>query len=170
MMRSILQDIRYALRQLRRSPGFALTAVLTLALGLGASSAIFCLIDSLWLHPLRVPHPGEVVRIFSTTQQDSEGPFTYPEYQDFAGRSTALKSVVAIGGRGSLMPRADGTSVLLLVNVVSNNFFDALAVQARKFSVGSRSGNSSSRSRLNRSSAMPIPNCCASSALSCCSI
>jgi len=123
------QDIRYAVRQLRKAPGFAWAAVLTLALGIGASSAIFCLMDGLWLHPMRVPHAGELVRVFSTTQQDPEGAFTYSEYGAIAGRAAALKSAVAIGRRGSMMVRADGTAALLLTNVVSNNFFDALGVQ-----------------------------------------
>jgi predicted permease len=128
-MSTMLQDFRYTLRQLRRSSGFTLTAVFTLALGIGASSAIFCLIDGLWLHPMRVPNPGELVRIFSTTQQDPEGTFTYSEYRTLAQRTTALKSVVAVGRRGSMMPRTDGTAVLLLTNVVSANFFDALGVR-----------------------------------------
>ena len=51
-MSKLAGDIRYAFRQMRRAPGFAFTAVLTLALGIGASSAIFCLIDGLWLHPI----------------------------------------------------------------------------------------------------------------------
>jgi predicted permease len=129
-MNRLLQDFRFALRQLRRAPSFTLTAVLTLALGIGASSAIFCLMDSFWLHPLRVPHPGELVRVFATTPQDPEGMFTWLEYQSLAQRATGLKSVVAFGRRGSLMPRADGTSALLLVNVVSTNFFETLGVKA----------------------------------------
>jgi predicted permease len=129
-MTRLIQDLRYALRQLRRAPGFTSAAVLTLALGLGASSAIFCLMDGLWLHPLRVPHPGELVRIFATTQQNPEDQFTFSEYRAVAARTTALKSVIAIGGRGSLMPRADGTAALLLTNVVSSNFFESLGVKA----------------------------------------
>ena len=117
------------MRQLRRAPSFTLTAVLTLALGIGASSAIFCLMDAHWLHPMHVPHTGELVRLFTTTPQDPEGLFTYPEYQQVAQNATALKSVVALGGRGSLMPRGDGTSALLLTNVVSTNFFQALGVK-----------------------------------------
>jgi predicted permease len=129
-----MQDLRYALRQMRRALGFAITAVLTLALGIGASSAIFCLIDGLWLHPLRVPHPGELVRIFATTKQSpdtEEGVdtyFTYSDYQAIASRTTALKAVVALGRRGSMMVRPDGTATLLLTNVVSSNFFEALGV------------------------------------------
>jgi macrolide transport system ATP-binding/permease protein len=124
-----LQDIRLAIRQLRRAPGFTFAAVLTLALGIGASSSIFCLMDAHWLHPMRVPHPGEVVRVFATTPQNSDGMFTYTEYQAIAQRATALRSVVALGGRGSILPRPDGTSVLLLTNVVSTNFFQALGVK-----------------------------------------
>src|SRR5579862_5686711 len=125
----LVHDISYAVRQLRRAPSFTLTAVLTLALGIGASSAIFCLIDARWLHPMRVPHPGELVRVFATTPQDTSGLFTYPEYQALAGRTSGLKSVIALGRRGSLTPRADGTSALLLTNVVSSNFLDALGVK-----------------------------------------
>ncbi|MGB9408166.1 MAG: ADOP family duplicated permease [Terracidiphilus sp.] len=132
-MQAIIQDIHYALRQLRKSPGFTLTAVFTLALGLGASSAIFCLMDGLWLHPMRVPHPGQLTRVFATTEQDQTGTFSYSEYQTLAQRLTAFKGpgagVIAIGGRGSLMPRPDGTSTLLLTNVVSSNFFSVLGVR-----------------------------------------
>ena len=126
-MSALFQDIRYSLRHLRRAPGFTATAVLTLALGLGASSAIFCLLDGLGLHPMRVSNPDRLVRLFSTTQQDPEGTFTYSEFQTIAQRVTALESTVALGRRGSIIPRADGTAALLLTNVVSENFFDALA-------------------------------------------
>jgi predicted permease len=128
-MHNLVRDIRYAVRQMRRGPGFTLTAVLTLALGIGASSAIFCLLDSYSLHPMPVPHGRELVRLFTTTPQHSTGLFTYPEYQQIAQRAKALKSVVALGRRGSIMPRADGTTALLLTNVVSDNFFEALGVK-----------------------------------------
>jgi predicted permease len=128
-MNTLPQELRYALRQLRKSPGFTLTAVLTLSLGIGASSAIFCLMDAHWFHPMRVPHPGELVRVFSTTPQHSEETFTYSEYLSIAQRTRALKSVVALGRRGSIMLRKDGTSALLLTDVVSSNFFQALDVR-----------------------------------------
>jgi predicted permease len=132
-MRSILDDLRYAVRQLRKSPGFTAAAVLTLALGIGSSSAIFCLMDNLWLHPMRIPHPGRIVRVFGTTAQDQEAAFTFIEYQAMAQRATAFQGpsagLAAIGGRGSLMPRADGTSRLFLTNVVSSNFFNVLGVR-----------------------------------------
>lgn len=132
-MNRLLNDLRYAFRQLRRAPGFSSTAVLTLAIGLGASSAIFCLMDGLWLHPMAVPHNRQLVRVFSTTTQDQEGLFSYPEYQTIAERAAAFQGssagVVAVGGRGSLLARPDGTSTLLLTNIVSSNFFSVLGVQ-----------------------------------------
>ncbi len=126
---SLLRDVRYALRQLHKSLGFALTAVLTLAIGLGSASAIFCLMDTLWLHPMHVPDAGHLVRLFSTSPQDQEDSFSYFEYQTLAQRLPAFSGFAAIGGRGSLMPRQDGTSLALDVNVVSSNFFDVLGVR-----------------------------------------
>ncbi len=132
-LEQILRDVRFAFRQMLKSPGFALTAILTLALGIGSSSAIFCLMDGIWLHPMRVPHPGRIVRVFSTTTQEQEGYFSYFEYQTLAQRLPAFRGasagLAAIGGRGSLMPRPDGTSQMLLTNVVSTNFFDLLGVR-----------------------------------------
>jgi predicted permease len=125
-------DLRYALRQLRRAPGFALTVTLTLALGIGASSAIFCIMDALWLTPMHVQKIGRIVRVFATTPQNPEGMFSYPEYRSMARRITAFHGndagLVAVGGRGSLMARPDGTSTLLTTNVVSSNFFNVMGV------------------------------------------
>ena len=69
------------------------------------------------------------MRIFSTTPQDQEGAFSYFEYQTLAQRMPAFSGLAAVGGRGSLMPRPDGTSQMLLTNVVSSNFFDVLGVR-----------------------------------------
>ena len=132
-MNAFISDLRYAIRQLRKSPGFSLAAVLTLALGIGASATIFCYIDAYWLHPLSVPRPDNIVRLFATTQSQQEGQFSFPDFEALTQRVTALQGpsagLVAIGGRGSMMPRSDGTAVMLLTNVVSSNFFDVMGVQ-----------------------------------------
>jgi predicted permease len=130
---NLLRDVRHSIRLLGKSAGFTTAVVVTLALGIGSSSAIFCLMDALWLHPMHVPHPGRIVRVFATTQQFQDGLFSYPDYQAMAQRATAFQGgaggLVAIGGRGSLMPRPDGTSQMLLTDVVSSNFFTVLGVR-----------------------------------------
>jgi len=68
MIASIVQDIRYALRQLRKSPGFALTAVAVLALGLGADKAVFTLIDGILLRPLPYAQAGRLVAVNTSSQ------------------------------------------------------------------------------------------------------
>lgn len=125
---SLFKDVRYGARTLARRPGFTAVIVITLALGIGANAAIFGLIDGLWLHPMGVTRPAEIARIFSTTPQDHEGLFSFPEYQAIAGQAGAFSAVVACGNRGVRIKAADGTHELLLVNVVSHNFFDALGV------------------------------------------
>ena len=127
-MSTVSNDLRFALRQLRKSPASHSLQRRPWPLA-SRSSAIFCLIDGLWLHPMPVPHQGELVRVFATTAQDTEGYFDYPDFLSLQQRATAFKGLGAIGRRGSMMPRPDGTSTLSLTNVVSSNFLDLLGVR-----------------------------------------
>src|SRR5450755_3714670 len=124
----MFRDFRYAFRVLAARPGFTLVAALSLALGIGANSAIFGLIDALWFRPLAVPKSGEIVRVFSVTDQDRRGPLSYPEYLDLKQQATQLREVVAIGGRGATLVQGDSHQLLNL-NLVSSNFFTALGVK-----------------------------------------
>jgi predicted permease len=90
---SILQDLRFALRQMRRAPGFTLTAVLTLALGIGANAVIYTLIDSILLRPLPYAHQDRLVRIAGTNSP------TFPKgwLRELGAHATALKAVAGFG-------------------------------------------------------------------------
>ena len=125
----MFQDIRYAMRQCLRSPGFAALTVLTLGIGIGISTAIFVLLDGMWFRPMAVPQQSELVRLFSNTPEEKQDDFSFPEFQHIQQNVPALKSVVAKGGRGGRLVRADGSLRLLLVNVVSENFFEDLGIQ-----------------------------------------
>ena len=93
----MLADLRFAFRQLLKSPGFALVTVLTLALGIGANTAIFSLIDAALLRPLRYPNPQQLVQVWSVSP--ITGPFptaTGPEYKQWRDHATLLDSIAII--------------------------------------------------------------------------
>jgi len=105
------QDLRYAARQLRRSPAFAIAAIVTLSLGIGANAAIFGLIDALVLRPLPVRDPRELVQLVRVRNGDVSEYFTYPQLQELAGHREVFASLcgfssatVLVGETGSLEP------------------------------------------------------------------
>jgi len=123
------RDWRHAAAGLWRSPVFTLTAVAALGLAIGANATIFGLIDGLWFRPPGVRDPARLVWIYSTTADDQSGTWSYPEYEALRDGTRSFSAVVARGRRGTTMVGADGTSELLLVDVVSTNFFQALGIQ-----------------------------------------
>ena len=125
----MLRDFRFAFRTLASRPLFTFVAALSLALGIGANSAIFGLIDGLWFRPLAVPHAGDIVRVFSVTDQERAGLLSYPEYLDFKQQAPALRDLVAVGGRGLTLVEGDSHQLFNL-NLVSPDFFTALGVKA----------------------------------------
>src|SRR5580692_10496404 len=81
-MRTLLQDLRYTLRQLRRAPGFAVTVALTLALSVGVATAVFCVIDTVILRPLPFADPDRIVNVESMSRSGYTQPASWPSYQD----------------------------------------------------------------------------------------
>ena len=96
-MSNLLQDARYSLRLLFKNPGFSLTAILVLALGIGANSAVFTLVNALFLRPLPgSERPGQVVGIYSHdhTRPDGYRAFSYPGYVDVRDHNRSFTSVM----------------------------------------------------------------------------
>jgi predicted permease len=122
----LARDIRYALRQLRRSPGFALTAVLTLALGIGANVIVFGVLNALILQPL---HISGADRLFQIVQKQ-QGNLTqsYPDYVDYRARNTAFRDLAAYRfGEAGLS--SGGSAQRSWIYEASGNYFDMLGVQ-----------------------------------------
>jgi putative ABC transport system permease protein len=129
MITGIIQDLRYAVRQLRKSPAFTGVAVLTIALGIGVNVATFSFVDELWLHPMPVRDANRLVRIF-TSNPSSQGEIergysSYPDFLDLRANSRTLAGVAALDNRGAQLD--DGVqNRLVSAAVVSENFFEVL--------------------------------------------
>ena len=93
-MDSLIKDIRYAVRGLIKRPGFVAIAVITLALGIGANTAIFSLVNTVLLRSLPVDRPGEIVSIAVRGKGDSMSAFSYPNYKDFRDRNETLSGLL----------------------------------------------------------------------------
>jgi predicted permease len=137
MMSSLLQDIRYALRQLRKSPGFTITVVLTLALGIGANAAIFTLFDQALLRMLPVEKPKELVRFhwtggftgsMSSFGGDDGNYFSYPMYKDLRDKNQVFQGVLA-ADRTNLAVSWRNSAESREAEVVSGNYFQLLGLR-----------------------------------------
>ena len=123
-------DIRLALRQLRKAPGFTVTAVLTLALAIGANAIVFSVLNALVLRPLRVPHPESLFmlqRVFGTENAPSQ---SYPDYLDLRSQNRSFESLVSydiVGGMG--LDTGSGNPSVVWPDMVSGNYFDSLGIQ-----------------------------------------
>lgn len=127
-MGRLLQDVRYALRSFIKAPGFAAVAVIVLALGVGANSAIFTLVDALVFKPLS-GHAGELVGVYNydRTVPDSYRAFSYPNYVDIRETSGVFDGLTAFTLAMVGVPSGD-TTRRTFAYVVSANYFDTLGV------------------------------------------
>jgi predicted permease len=123
----MIQDLRYGLRILRTSPGFALVAVLTLALGIGANTAIFTVLDKFVLRTLSVERPRELVALVSAATGDP-AIFSYPGYVALRDHNEVLAGLVAYFQRAMTFSEA-GRGERVIGLIVSGNYFDVLGVR-----------------------------------------
>lgn len=128
-METLLQDIRYALRGLRRSPGFTMVALLTLALGIGVNSAIFGIVNAVLFRPLPVERPEELVNIYGHTATSStHDTHAWPNYLDYREQTTTLSGVIAYSNFFA-HASIEGSADLVVGELVSDNYFSVLGVR-----------------------------------------
>lgn len=121
------QDLRYSLRQFRRNPGFTGVAVLTLALGIGATTAIFSAVRGILLQPLPFAAPEQLMRVYSTTK-DRKSAISVPDYLDFRAGSHQFSGLAAYYD-GTTNLTGQGAPQRLLAARVASNFFTILGVR-----------------------------------------
>jgi predicted permease len=126
-MNGLVQDLRYALRQLRKSPGFACTAVLILALGIGASVAIFGFVDAALIKPLPYANPNRLVDVTESVPMIPRANLSYPDYLDWKKMNEVFSSMDVYTGEGYLLRTSAETEPVAGVRV-SDGFFRTLGI------------------------------------------
>ena len=139
-LETLWQDIRFGVRILCKNPGYTAVAVLTLALGIGANTAVFTVAQAALLRSWPAKEPNQLVRLIAATPQGEEINFSYADYQDIAGQSRSLEGILAYNRRAKIL-RVGAESQAVLDDVVSPNYFSVLGIDAqlgRFFSTESR--------------------------------
>src|SRR5262245_28346628 len=127
---TLVQDLRYGARMLRKNPGFTMIAVITLSLGIGANTAIFSLVNTILFRPLPVREPQRLVSVFPTIQRTGEAQaFSYPNYVDVRDRNDVFSDLAAFHFAGMSLSR-NGANEIIYGYLVSGNYFEMLGVKA----------------------------------------
>ena len=127
-METMIQDFRYALRVLRKTPGFTFVTVFTLALGIGATTAIFGVVYGVLLRPLPYDHPNQIVQLWEVNDHGHRVHFTDPNFEDIRSQNHSLEGLAEFGvGEESVSGGAEPTRTI--VSSVSQDFFPLMRVQ-----------------------------------------
>jgi predicted permease len=123
-------DLRLAMRQLRKAPGFAITAVLTLALAIGANAVVFSVLNALVLRPLNVPHSENLFMLQRAYSQGDSPSQSYPDYRDLRDRNHSFESLMSYDITGAVgLDTGSKNPSVVWPYLVSGNYFDSLGVQ-----------------------------------------
>ena len=127
-MSPLLQDLRYAFRTFTKSPGFALVAIATLALGIGANTAIFSVVDAVLLRPLPFPDPDRLVLLWEKTAELPQMMVAYPDYLDWREQSRTFDGLAVYNRYRGLNLTGSGEPERVAAAAVTANFFSTLGV------------------------------------------
>ena len=124
----LMQDLRYAARMLRKNPGFTLVAVLTLALGIGANTALFSVVNGVLLNPLPYPHPEQLVSLHESKPNFEHGSISYPNFRDWQKLNHSF-TAIAISRGYAFSFTGMGEAEQLDGRFISSDFFSILGVK-----------------------------------------
>jgi len=127
-METLFHDLRFGVRRLIKTPGFAVIAILSLALGIGANTAIFSLVNMILFRPLPVANPEQVVSVSAVGKDGQFAAFSYPNYLDFRDRNEVLSGLLVYRFMVLSLSR-NGNNEKVWGNLVSGNYFDVLGVK-----------------------------------------
>jgi len=130
LLESLVRDLKFTIRSLRRKPGFTLVVVLSLALGIGANTAIFSVVDAVLLRPLPIPNPHELVTVDVAASRDVPvGGSSYLDLQDFRHRSRAFESLAIDQFISAGMSSGQGEPQVIYGLLVSASFLHTMQIQ-----------------------------------------
>ncbi len=132
-MYTLLQDVRYALRMMRKSPAFSLAAILTLALGMGANTVMFSVLNTVLLRPLPYPHPDRLVQIWETDSRrgDTHGVVSAYNFVDWRNQSQTLAQMATYDSNSAVLTGQKAPR-RVYISFVSAGFFDVLQITPLK--------------------------------------
>jgi len=128
VVENLLQDIRYAWRQLSKSPGFTFVAVITLAIGIGVNSALFSIVNAVLIHPLPYPEPDRLVAVHASKPNFEEGSISYPNFRDWQRENHTL-AALAVARSTSFTMSGMGDTERVRGNYMSSDYFPILGVR-----------------------------------------
>jgi putative ABC transport system permease protein len=128
-METLLQDLRYGLRMLTKSPGFTAIAILTLALGIGANTALFSVVNGVLLSPLAYPHPGQLVAVYGKSPGFDRAPITYLNFLDCQRDTQTFESMAIYRNQDYSFIGTGEAGERLTGSQISANFFSTLGAQ-----------------------------------------
>src|ERR1700685_463407 len=128
LMGTLVQDVRFAIRMLTKNPGFTAVVVLTLALGIGANTALFSIVNGVLLNPLPYPHPEQLVTLHESKPNFANGSISYPNFRDWQKDNHTFSAIAVTRSYGYSLTGM-GEAEQVRAGFVSSDFFPLLGVR-----------------------------------------